>query len=117
MQNQFGRVTHKKPIQPISCSRKTDGKCSRNSNKLKPPEVPTGTNSPIISKDPIVAKGEDVNDCEVPVLNGVNDDDGVSAVTEPVFPPDHTKVYFRHSPLDVRHKSPCVAQSRSDLIQ
>ena len=105
-----------------SCSRndpkKLDGKSSKtNSNKLKPSKEPSGTTSPIIFKDLIVARGKSVVDSEVPVLNGVNNDDaGVCAVTELVFPPDHTNVYFRRSPPDVRHKSPCADHSRIDLI-
>ena len=89
--------------------RKTDRKSSK-TKELKPPREPSGTRSPIISKDQIVARGKGVVDSEVLVLNGVNDDAGVCANTELVFPPARShKVYFRRSPLDVRHKSPCAA--------
>ena len=52
-------------------------------------------------------------DSEVLVLNGVIDDDGVCANTELEFPPARP----HESPLDVRHKSRCAAQTSSDLIQ
>ena len=99
--------------------RKLDGKSSYTTNyiELQLLKEPSGTRSPIISNDLIVARGKGVVDSEVPVLNGDNDDAGVCAIMELVFPPDHTRVYFRQSPLDVRHKSQCAAQTRSDLIQ
>ena len=125
-QNEAKDITVKKADKSSSSTRgqsKMDGKCSsstedpnldgqssRDYEELKRTKVPSGTRSPIITNDLIVAKGEDIADSNVPVLNGVKYDNSVGAATElPSVPARLHEVYFRRSPPEVRPKSPCAA--------
>ena len=109
----------------VDCNKKIGGhkKVYEEHKELQPPKVPSGTRPTIISNDLIIARGIGIADSTVIVLNGDTDDNGVDAAVKlPLVPARAHQEYFRRSPLDVGHKSPCCVlhnqrtHSSSDFV-